>query len=225
MAGKNDRIHGYNPIYRSEQPVKFHSFDMEKNGPSKFINRLVTIEDSSNKILDHQGHIVPQNMLDSVLNPLMKEMAKCNDIAQVENFINGSPWMKLVYDYGKKINAPIFDFDQKEPEDKVGNFFAIVTWNPVNLCRAPKDDERGKRPGQNVDIEVRDYLDNHSKDQGVNTDWLSSLKTLNQNETDKNKIEKYITQCCNTLSGQLKEGIGYYSFPWKYNAKKELIPS
>jgi hypothetical protein len=232
MAGKNNRIHGYNIIYRENQQTKFQSFSMEKNGPSSFINRVIAINNSNDKILDHQGHIVPQNMLDLILNPLMKDMAECKDETDVKNFIKRSPWLELVYSYGKNIKAPMFDFSQKEPEDKVGNFFAIVTWNPVNICRAPEDakrkDKNGKLvPGNKVDVQVRDYLANHRDEQGVNTDWLTSLQTLKEDETDKKKLENYIIQCCNILAGQEKKGIGYYSFPWEYSEDKNnpLIPA
>lgn len=244
MAGTNSRIHGYNDVYRNVKGLNFYSFDLEKNGPSKFINKKVNIVKSQDSIYDHQGHIVPQGMLNRILDPLMNEMAKCKDDQAVKDFIEKKkatcPWLKLVYDYGISIKAPMFDFTQSDSEDKVGNFFAIVTWNPVNICRAPEDtkrnqlpdaDKRTNYPGENIDEQVADYLGNpaHKSAQGVNAAWLTSLQTL-INETKKNNknindfISAYINECCKTLSGQQKSGIGYYSFPWKKDTKGVLFP-
>lgn len=224
MAGDDSRIHGYNAVYRTQQPVKFHSFELDnKNKPKNFIYQKITIDGLGAVVDDHQGHIVPQNTLNLVLNPLMKDMAKnCNTISQVENFIKNS-WMQSVYDYGKKIGAPMFIFDDHDPETKVGGFFSIVTWNPVNICRAPEDKNRGGIPGETIDTQVEQYLANHQADQGVNAAWLSSLQSLMKDSKNVDKIKDYITKCSDTLSGQVNKGIGYYSFPWKY-AGKVLSP-
>jgi hypothetical protein len=235
MAGTNSRIHGYNVVYRNEKGLNFYSFNVEKNGPSKFINQKVNIVKSQDNIYDHQGHIVPQGMLNLILDPLMNEMAKCKDDQAIKDFIEKKkdtyPWLKLIYDYGFYIKAPMFDFTQSDSEDKVGNFFAIVTWNPVNICRAPEDSSRKNYPADKIDEQVADYLGNpaHKSAQGVNATWLTSLQAL-ITETNKNNknindfINAYVNECCKTLPGQQKSGIGYYSFPWKKDSKGVLFP-
>ena len=217
MAGDNDRIHGYNPIYRVQKPVNFHSFDLDsKTKPTNFIYQKVSIDGPGVAVDDHQGHIVPQKTLNIVLNPLMESMAKsCKNLPDVKNFIKNS-WMQSVYDYGEKIGAPMFDFEDSDPETKVGGFFSIVTWNPVNICRAPEDKKRNGVPGNTIDTQVEQYLAAHKDQQGVNTAWLSSLQTLMKDDKNKDKITDYIVKCSDTLSGQLTKGIGYYAFPWKY---------
>lgn len=221
MAGNNDRIHGYNAVYRNNAgPVNFHSFDLNHGRPTNFIYRQVNIVGGGAPALDHQGHIVPQNILNVILNPLMVAMAaQSNNLGQALAFMNGpqgAPWMQLVYNYGLAIGAPMFDFDEADPEDKLGGFFSIVTWNPVNICRAPEDNRRNGVPGNNIDVEVVNYLNNNQAAQGVNAPWLASLQALVLNANNAN-ITAYITACSNTLAGQQVAGIGYYAFPWQDN--------
>lgn len=231
MAGTNSRIHGYNVVYQNEKGLNFHSFDLEKNGPSKFINNKVNIVGSGDYLYDHQGHIIPQGMLNRILDPLMTGMANCKDEKAVEVFIEKNkgtyPWLQLVYEYGRDIKAPMFFFTQSDSEDKVGNFFAIVTWNPINICRAPEDAKRNKYPGENIDEQVAAYLGNsaHQSAQGVNKAWLKSLQTLiNGTKNNDKNINDYINECCKALAAQKKSGIGYYSFPWKKDPKGVLSP-
>lgn len=221
MAGEDDRIQGYNPIYRSENiSINFYSFDLNNNRPTKFINRIVNVIDNPNApILDHQGHIVPQNILNIILDPLMDDMAKeCNNLEEAKVYINNhNQWMTDVYDYGFAIGAPMFDFSEEDPENKVGGFFSIVTWNPINICRAPSDKERDGVPGNNIDTQVTTYLKNNKEAQGVDQEWLDSLEQLIEEPDNRDYIENYITKCSATLADQINAGIGYYAFPWVSN--------
>jgi len=221
MAGNNDRIHGYNAIYRTaDVQINFFSFELNQAGrPQNFINRPVAIIGGGPAALDHQGHIVPQNTLNLVLNPRMADMAAaCHDLNQTIDYIAAGPaWMQAVYDYGDEIGAPMFDFDEGDPEDRLGGFFSIVTWNPINICRAPDDARRGGAPGDNIDQQVVDYLAAHQVPQGVVPAWLASLNNLIPNPANVVLIEDYITECSNTLAAQLAGGIGYYAFPWQNN--------
>lgn len=227
MAGNNDRIHGYNKIYRSgEVKPNFDSFELMSNRrPDKFIYRPVNIVGGGTTAYDHQGHIVPQNMLNEILDPIQNTMAEqCSTLPQVEEFIrtSGKPWLQLIFNYADAIKAPMFDFDETDPENKVGNFFSIVTWNPINICRAPEDNRRKGIPGNTIDTQVKNYLDAHKDDQGVDTAWLASLSAL-ISDPGKANIEKYIDACCNSLNNQLAHGIGYYAFPWQ-NREGVLSP-
>ncbi|PWN61244.1 hypothetical protein [Chryseobacterium viscerum] len=230
MKKSNERIHGYNAIYYNNAAPRFHSFDLVNKRPTNFINRQVSITSGENGILDHQGHIVPQNMLDLIVDPLIKEMGKCTDEDAVKNFINAQkntyPWLQLVYDYGKQISdrTPMFDFDENDPEEKLRGFFSIVIWNPVNICRAPEDSRRNNYPVDKIDDQVATYLSKHTAEQGVHAAWLLSLQTLIANKDNKKTLNDYINECCKTLSEQEKSGFGYYSFPWKKDSKGVLFP-
>ncbi|MGI9580226.1 hypothetical protein ACR1PO_03330 [Chryseobacterium sp. RRHN12] len=219
MTGNNDRIHGFNIQYRSSTgPAHLHSFDWVGNCPTAFIKRKVPITGSQMPALDHQGHIVPQIMLDLILKPLLAEMAQdCYNPDDVNTFINKQvtfPWLKQVFHYGKAIGAPMFDFEEEDPGDRLGNFFSIVTWNPVNICRTPADEPRSGYPHEAIDRQVINYLGHHQAAQGVNPEWLLRLQNLTGNLSLAN-LNAYIAACCLTLQGQLELGTGYYSFPWQ----------
>ncbi len=230
MAGNNDRIHGYNAIYRNDaQGLNYYSFNWLNNRPTAFINRPVAIIGGGDPALDHQGHIVPQSMLNLVLDPLMQQMAaQCDDMNDVVNFIAANaaqyPWLNDVYQYGLAINAPMFDFDEDDPEDRVGGFFSIVTWNPINICRAPDDNRRNGYPGNNIDAEVVAYI-NANPPANIIAAWLASLNVINgANPVTAAIINDYIGACSDTLIGQLHNCNGYYSFPWR-NANGILVPN
>lgn len=220
MAGNNDRIHGFNAVYR-DASTGFECFESMYGRPQRFNNRPINTIGARSGVLDHQGHIVPQNILNVVLDPLMTDMAAtCNNPADVADFIkrrNDMPWLQSVFNYGTSIKAPMFSFESTEPEDKVGNFFSIVTWNPVNICRAPDDTHRGGLPGDSIDAQVVGYLNQNGAAQNINQEWFASLQALQANPTDITNINNYITACSNTLAGQQQNGIGYYSFPWQGN--------
>lgn len=222
MAGNDDRIHGCNTIYRNEHgAANFYSFDLSQQGrPTNFRFQPVNIVGGGDVVLDHQGHIVPQNMLNIILDPLMENMAElCNNLDEAMDYIeNHAQWMTDVYTYGVAIGAPMFDFDEADPENKVGGFFSIVTWNPVNICRAPADNTRNGEPSNTIDAQVAAYLDANQVAHVVNAQCMASLNALMLHPDDGNYIEDYITQCSATLAGQQLAGIGYYAFPWVNNA-------
>jgi len=213
MAGENDRIHSYNPVYRSQAGApQFYSFQ-RRNG--QFINQPVSITDGTLGIYDHQGHIVPQNILNQVLNGERDQMfAQCiNAPAAAAYALAGPPWLRDAYNYGLQLGIPMFDFDNPDAEGRLGMLFSIVTWNPINLCRAPSDDQRGGYPGNNIDRQVVNYLSAHQGAQGVNGPWLAALNNLINNT---GTVTQYLNACSATLAGQLVGGIGFYQFQWEY---------
>ena len=237
MAGINSRVHGYNPIYRNQHGAQnLHSFDLGQGnagGPGAFIFRQVNINGAMPAALDHQGHIIPQNVTDGVLDVVMALMAlpQIGNIQAVQAFIvahnNQYPWLQPVFNYGTAMGIPMFDFAENEAEARVGGFFSIVTWNPINICRAPTDDRRGipPFPGAGIDVPVQHYLTAQQAAQGVNQAWLQELTLLANALTPPvinpnahiGHINDYITACSATLLGQQNAGIGYYSFPWVNN--------
>lgn len=231
MVGNNDRIHGYNQIYRANSG-NFASFELRNNRPDPFRNQPVTIVPSEPQgILDHQGHIVPQQILNRVLDNLANQMAKEKDLAGVNAYIDRSDtpaWLSQVRAYGTGIGAPMFDFDETKTEDRVGGFFSIVTWNPINICRAPGDNHRNGVPGERVDNEVVNWINANQGKVGVPKAWIDLLLQLRDPVIPtNNQIDQYIAQCCASLEGQRTKGIGYYAFPWVRNRQvtnNPLIP-
>lgn len=217
MAGENDRIYSWNPIYRTDAEAEnFFSF-LNRNG--QFINRQIQIIGGGDPALDHQGHIVPQNILNRILDVEMVNMASiCQDEEAAVAYVTDAArpqWMQDAYAYGNMLGIRMFDFDTNDNEDKFGTFFSIITWNPVNLCRAPSDDRRGGYPGNAIDTQVADYLRGHQVEQHVNANWMIALDDIIAN-TNNDTITAYLNACSATLDGQLTNGIGYYQFPWEY---------
>lgn len=170
---------------------------------------------------------MPQTMLNRVLDPIADEMAQKNSISEICQFISThqeSSWLKAVWDYGCRIGAPMFDFDYKSTEDKVGDFFSIIVWNPINICRAPEDDKRGNYPADKIDLEVINWISDKElidpQLEPVPGGWFSTLYKLarsaeeNSNNISNDLIKDYINQCCMTLSNQIGYLLGYYIFTW-----------
>jgi len=219
MAGENDRIYSWSAVYRNPAgPENFYSFE-RRNQP--FINRPVDIvnRDGREAAFDHQGHIVPQNILNRILDDQMVYMAaNCPDVASTVAYVTNPArpqWMRDAYDFGLTLGIEMFNFDNDNMENKFGTFFSIITWNPVNLCRAPSDDRRGGYPAEAIDEQVADYLRAHQPEQGVNANWMTALDAVIANTND-DTITDYLNACSATLNAQLVAGIGYYQFPWEY---------
>ena len=212
MAGDNDRIHGYNQAFyglNTDFALNNHSFGMENNRPTAFNNMQVL----GAQVLDHQGHIIPQNMLNRVLDPVANAMAACETLEEVVAFINDQqiefPWLNTVLAYGNARGIPMFDFEE-EGQEKMDGFFSIITWNPINISRAPSDNDRGGYPGNEIDLQVRDRLAELPQ---VNADWLGHLDQVIQNP-DQQNLNNYITSCSNSLNLAPDIVERYYRFEW-----------
>ena len=239
MAGAdNNRVHAYNPVYRhpgiAGVAPRFASFPMNVAGglpnPGGFINGLVAQVPPPIAPLairfDHQGHIVPQNMMNIVLDGMMLEMSNvCANAAQVNTYIAHAPhnaaWMADAVAYGNAFGMPMFDFsvplilnNLANAEARLGNLFSIFTWNPVNICRAPGDIYRNGVPGENIDAPVLAWLNLHPA--GVNTAWLAAVNVLAALPAPTPaQIRTYLAACTATLPAQQVAATGYYSFPWR----------
>jgi len=245
MAGNTDNIHGWNPLYRDRDPYplpgnNFDSFLFNHGRPGNFNYRLV----AGTNVLDHQGHIVPQNILNIVLDPLMIAMSEaCNNAVDVVNFINNQipprPWLQQVLNYVNALQAPpiaapetnFFNWgtpvilnDAANAETRVGGFFSIMTWNPVNICRAPVDAQRGNYPGNAVDVQVFTYLNANIL---ADPACLTAIQNVINYPNNAVVIEAFLSACSATLAAQLIAGAGFYAFPWRANplAPGVLIPA
>lgn len=231
MAGDSSRVHGYNPIYRNVDPnSNFASFEWIGQRPSEFRFRQVQVGQALLS-LDHQGHIVAQNSMNTVLNDMLLEMsAVCNNAADVNVYINHPPhnaaWLAPAVAYGTAFNIPMFDWGTQlahpntlvNAEARVGDLFSIVTWNPVNICRAPGDNRRNGVPGNNLDAAVLAWLTAHPN--GVNAGWLAAANTLHLagEAPTVAQVRAYLSASTATLPGQHNVATGYYSFAWHTGA-------
>jgi len=123
---------------------------------------------------DHQGHIIPQNLLRDMANcmwqfltatqkdvsdPILQSIASLVDVLWfgpetplAPSYLRPTPATK-----GKPAADPDFS-DGDRMRDFVGLVNSIILWNPANICRAPKDPIRGDYPLDSVDNEVLEHL-------------------------------------------------------------------
>jgi hypothetical protein len=231
-VGDNNLIHGYNALYRAETG-NFHSFETVKKGsrgdvPSSFI--FQPIKDTAGVLLisgggvtDHQGHIVPQNMLTTAIETAQTQLREANTAGTLATFLTANAWMNAVVAYGTAIHAASFDLATIGIDDWLENFASIIMWNPINICRAPEDNKRLNVPGNTIDTKVHAYI---KAALTHNTAWMTALDALIANTVTPvpaTLVTAYVAACSNTLAGQLTAGAGYYSFPWKNNGTPTSI--
>lgn len=229
MAGVYDKIHGYNIIYRKEaKTLNHYSFDLTpQNSPTEFIRRSVKVINAQD-VYDFQSHIVSQKLLNTVLDKVMNNMAaQCKNLVEVIKFIQTNqamyPWLRNAWQYTTKVKIPynrLFNFDKTTPEEKVGGFFSIIMWNPINICRAPHDEERGRTLAPDIDKQIIEYLTLNPI--GVSQLWLIAVNGLNNGTID---VNQYITICSNILMMPTIQEKGYYTFSWERNQDNNLVPA
>jgi hypothetical protein len=235
MAGNQDRIHGYNTLYQVNDAVhnnlQFQSFEVVMKGQrqsvDKFVNRVVVQNPvAAQPVLDHQGHVVPQGLMNTVLDPLMIAMsAACHSAADVNVYIanaaHNAVWLAPAVAYAVNRNIDVFDFSEPDAgtlataEARLGDLFSLITWNPVNICRAPDDVHRNGVPGNAIDHAVIAWLNQA----GVSAAWLAAVNVLAAIAAPTPAdVRTYLTASTATLEGQQAQPTGYYSFAWNSNA-------
>jgi hypothetical protein len=228
MAGDNNLVHSANPAFHHPGalgvPVQLQSFELNAiNHHFEFVNmQLVQVPPAAapNIWFDHQGHIVPQAMMNQVLNPMMIDMNDvCNNADDVNVYIAHAPhnaaWLAPGVTYGLAHGIPMFDFENDvvpnnlaNAEMRLGDLFSIVTWNPINICRAPEDIRRNGVPGNTIDTPVRNWL--NANPAGVNPQWLAALNALaGAAAPTLDQIRTYLSICTSHLLPT-----GYYWFNW-----------
>lgn len=199
--------------------------------------------------LDHQGHIVPQGMMNRILNPIMLHMSECcNSEAEVRIYIQApqhrAQWLEPALDYGEHFGIPLFEFNTihqpgclPKAENRLGELFSIVTWNPINICRAPQDPFRGNYPNEHLDDQVRRQLLayrhspypswrtglNDCLQDALDGTWLDALANV-PGEFSEIKVRAYLDVATATLTRQRNKPLGYYRFPWVKVAGDILVP-
>jgi hypothetical protein len=114
----------------------------------------------------------------------------CDSPAHVNTYIAHPPhnaaWLAPAVAYGNALGIPMFNIvipmvlnNATNAEARVGNLFSIVTWNPVNICRAPDDIYRNGVPGTNLDYLVLNYL-RATPAAAANPAWMAAATTLAQ---------------------------------------------
>lgn len=227
-------VHGWNAKFRftTVSPSRAtDSFKLENNRPSNFFNQGVFI-DGSGSAFDHQGHIVPQNILREILQPAADGMwnsfkaqtsEKDLDVFAEKYCYDNSkayPWLPNMYKYYDNLrikdkNVPsFFDEDATNSNDSVGTFFSIAVWNPANICRAPEDNKRGGRPGNEIDTEVINYIRTASNKVPHSTAVFDAAYELSRDAQNAAKRSNFMVQINIRLNPMLSTPEGFYQFTW-----------
>jgi len=232
--GTYEQVHGWNNNFRNiaanPLPNKFHAFNWHPHGnrPDNFNNLVVAGPYTGNRANDHQGHIVPQNILHTVLDPIANAAfanAPAN-IAALNIFLNANyPNMGFqhVTDYINNVlvaqgaGPHLFVEPQgQDAEDYVGGYFSVIMWNPENICRAPVDARRGGAPGNAIDLQVINYLSINDNQPGIDLS-ANMMHAFNNIPPAPNPAE--VTAFIATMNAELANiqhhPRGYYQFSWE----------
>ena len=223
-----DTIHGYNPQYRDTGAGgRFDAFEMHavQPRPTRFHFEQVP----GTALLDHQGHIVPQNNY----GPRLLAIA-----TQIDNDLRGAhgPYnltnanVRLVHHFptlnfqtvttyiqnrlmaAGGANEEIFvDPHGDDVEDRLGGYFSVINWNPVNICRAPSDNHRSNYPGNGPDNVVALKLLTDQLNAGITLDanYQAFLRANIVNLLGN--IDDFIAACNASVANS---PVGFYKFNW-----------
>jgi len=221
-------IHGYNPQYRDTGGNgRYDAFTMHDIHPRpvQFHNELVP----GTQFLDHQGHIVPQNnyspRLMAIATQIDHDMLNGHGPYNLANattrLAHHYPTMNFqvvtTYIQGRLMAAggaaeTIFvDPGGGDVEERLGGYFSVVNWNPVNICRAPSDNHRHNYPGNAPDNVVALKLLTDQVNVGITLDPNFAV-FLQANIVDLlGNVDDFITACNASLANT---PVGFYKFNW-----------
>ena len=235
--GQIENIQGWNPAFRvAADNSLYRRFDaFAGNAPCWTFNRQeVEGYYAGEKRMDLQSHIVPLSQMKRVLGPVAKAAFEASPrpnsfedlnvflmtnypslkFQSVTNYIN---W-KLIGEGG----APEQMFVNPKAnslENYLGGYFAVVLWNPVNICRAPALEYRFDYDGATLDVQVLNFLLKHPMLPGIEIlpHLSKALDVLYKNNCLKT-LASYISVCNDCFENQLFSPTGYYQFSWEDQA-------
>ena len=96
-------------------------------------------------------------------------------------------------------------------EERLGGYFSVINWNPVNICRAPSDNHRNNYPANGPDNVVALKLLTDQLNAGITLDanYEAFLRTNIVNLLGN--VDDFITACNASLANT---PVGFYKFNW-----------
>jgi hypothetical protein len=228
LVFNTDTIHGYNPAYRDTNANgRFDAFVMHAVHPRpvQFHNELVL----GTQFLDHQGHIVPQNnyvpRLQVIANQIDHDLLNGHGPYTLANanarLIHHHPNMNFqtVTTYIQNqlmaaggAAATIFvDPNGADVDERLGGYFSVINWNPVNICRAPGDNHRSNYPANGADNVVALKLLIDQANAGITLDPNYAAFLAANIANLLGNVDDFITACNASLANA---PIGFYKFNW-----------
>lgn len=240
--GNYEQVHGWNLIFRdvptNNNAPRFHAFNMHATRagwPDTFHNIPVGGQYLIPIASDHQGHIIPQNLLALILDPI----ANAAFLHQPASLVALDAFLTLTYpnlNFNEVTNyinnsliangAPpnlFLDSTANDAEDYLGGYFSVIMWNPINICRAPMDGRRGGTPGNTVDMQVINHLLQFNSFNPGMTATFQAMPAIPANQD----IENFIAASNSALAILTASPSGYYQFDWMDDphVQNVLIPS
>lgn len=243
-VGNENAVHGWNSGYQdilaNPNAPRFLAFELNHaDRPVKFHNNPITqVPAVPHPLLDHQGHIIPQNLLDLVLAPAMNDAYA--QVPPPANLITLNAYLLAnhpnvdwtpVTTYATWLTTPpnlcplnyLIDPTGGDAEEMFGGYFSLMMWNPVNICRAPSDAHRGGKPGNTIDTEVINYIVANSAQAGImlNANMAAAFNAINAYiiihgpPLNIMALEAFISSCNLELLGMMPGTEGFYTFSWQ----------
>ncbi len=221
-------IHGYNPQYRDTGANgRYDAFEMHAVHPRpvQFHNEVVP----GTGLLDHQGHIIPQNnygpRLLAIATQIDHDLLNGHGPYTLANvnarLLHHHPLMnfqavttyiqnQLITAGGAPMNVFV-DPAGNDVDERIGGYFSVINWNPVNICRAPSDNHRNNYPANGPDNVVAIKLLTDQLNAGITLD-ASYAAFLQANIANLlGNVDDFITACNACLANT---PVGFYKFNW-----------
>lgn len=222
-------LHGYYRDYRylEDSPEgRFTAFSMSPYRPTPERFHFQTV--AGTNYLDHQGHIISQTIY----------QGRLEDIAiRVDQHLNGTAQYTLagvnaflVHNYpalnfqnvtayiiqqlqtnGGATESIFVDPSGTDLEDRIGGYFSVINWNPVNICRAPSDNHRNSYPANAPDREVVDKLLATPNAPGITLHPTFQAFLQNNLNNLGGNVDGFLA-AANTCLGC--DCVGFYQFEW-----------
>jgi hypothetical protein len=226
---ENSTLHGYNPVYRYSDTVpetRFTAFSLSPHRPMP--ERFHFQPVAGTNYLDHQGHIISQTIYQGRLEQIAGQVDQQlfgtphYTLAGVNTFlVQNFPGLNFqaVTDYialvlqghGGAQEHIFVDHEGTDLEDRVGGYFSVINWNPVNICRAPTDEYRNGYPANAPDQQVVNKLLATPNAPGItlHPTFMAFLQANLQNLGGN--VDAFLT-AANACLGN--NPVGFYAFDW-----------
>jgi len=172
--------------------------------------------------MDHQGHIIPQNMIARMLIPdhqkLLSTIGKNSGCPKQFAEHMKDNWGQYHFSHFIDYNEGLL-YTESTPREILSNVYSKIIWLPANICRAPEDEDRHDGgPKEKIDEEVLGALGNLNYPM---FDLLLKAKEF----VSKDNYEGFMKVWKQLLANaeQNKEN-RYYRFHWKKLDNEKFKP-
>lgn len=235
--GISSTIHGYNPDFQDTGGNgRFDAFEMHQfhHRPERF--HFEQVLNAVPPLLDHQGHIIPQNAFAARLDAIANQVDVALHAAGPYNLANVGVYLAANFAHlnfnhvttyiqnelitrGGATPDIFVDPAGNDVEERLGGYFSVINWNPVNICRAPSDNHRGGYPGNHPDsfVALKLLVDPNNADITLPAPFSAFLQANLGNIAANADAFIAASNNCLPLMPQ-----GFYKFNWSHTLAPQL---